>query len=309
MSIFNLRYVKNDNSPERLWLSGRSKDSFFSYVMRGSETPVFNLDGFLTHEELKGEKILAQQAQAPIWSGFLSWHGEGVNTPERAQLLFKEVMGTWFNLVGLNRDKFRTFGVLHTDTDNLHIHFQFYETEPTRIVNGRKEYVPKFSKDELRLARTLLERHLSKMASTYLPKYQRSADAITMRMFKNRLSKFKEGDEVSDEEVQVLARNFIKAYPVVERNLNRVEDKQKAQQQIEMEVRGLVNTLIFPLMARTKVGKSRYSAKINARQKRRYREKRIQDTLRNLSDYFRLERESEMKKIYENIQNETTASR
>lgn len=96
-------------------------------------TGVFNGDGVITQEQLKG---IQQRATAPknIWHGFISLNKEmshKIDSPEKCMRLIKRTFGEFFKDMGLDPNNVDLICALHKDKPHhLHIHFWFAEKKP-----------------------------------------------------------------------------------------------------------------------------------------------------------------------------------
>lgn len=98
---------------------------------------VFNANGLLTKEEQKLLKKQLRETQSVIWHGFISFTESFgnmyCNDYESAYKMMKVEFPRFLKSAGLNPDNIIWYAGLHENTDNRHIHFSFFEKEPTKF--------------------------------------------------------------------------------------------------------------------------------------------------------------------------------
>ena len=122
--------------------SYQSSDIFEYANARPGSTGAFNEFGDISNSEVK-EKL--RNTQSNIWSGVLSFtesYGNlYCNNKKQAQELINHSLKKLFNSQGLSPDNVEYFCALHTNTDNAHIHFIYWEKEPLKLkANGDRTY-------------------------------------------------------------------------------------------------------------------------------------------------------------------------
>lgn len=123
--------------------SNYQNTDIFEYTnARPGSTGAFNKDGDVSNSEIK-EKL--RETKSNIWSGVLSFtesYGNlYCNNKKQAQEIMNHSLNKLFNSQGLNPDNVEYFCALHTNTDNPHIHFLYWEKEPLRLMsNGTRAY-------------------------------------------------------------------------------------------------------------------------------------------------------------------------
>lgn len=99
-------------------------------------TGVFNNYGMIDEDDLKEMKRRAQQNQGNVWHGFISFNEEEsrkIDSPEKCIRLVRNLFPTFFQESHLNPKNIDLMCALHLDRPHhLHIHFVFWEKEPTR---------------------------------------------------------------------------------------------------------------------------------------------------------------------------------
>lgn len=160
--VFIVDYVNNDYADKekyakyieqrKFFSSGKEKD-FVNYVETGAQDKVindfvayatnkdkskgiFNQDGLMQPNQLNALRQGLRATESPIWHGIISFEEDTglklMNTYEQAYAYFKKVFPLFLQKAGFNKDNIEWFAGLHTNTENRHIHFAFYEKQPTR---------------------------------------------------------------------------------------------------------------------------------------------------------------------------------
>ncbi len=97
---------------------------------------VFNEKGLLSDQDIKDLKTKMRVTESPIWHGVISFTEVFGNNYcpnyEIAYKLMKTEFPKFFKLAGLEPKNIVWFAGLHENTDNKHIHFSFFEKQPTR---------------------------------------------------------------------------------------------------------------------------------------------------------------------------------
>ena len=108
-------------------------DSILEYLQKN--TKVFNQKGLIEEDELQQMKERAKQNKGNIWHGFISLNEENshkIDTLEKSIVLVNQTFFTFFQSAKLNSKNIDLICSLHTDRPHhLHIHFVFWEKEPT----------------------------------------------------------------------------------------------------------------------------------------------------------------------------------
>ena len=114
------------------------KFTMLEYLQKS--TGVFNQDGMLTKEQVKGMRKRAQTGEKNLWHGFISFNKENsekIDDPEKCIALIKQTFGQFFKDVGFKPDNMDLLCALHLDRpEHLHIHYVFWEKEP-KVKNQR----------------------------------------------------------------------------------------------------------------------------------------------------------------------------
>ncbi len=114
------------------------KFTMLEYLQKS--TGVFNQNGMLSKEEVKGMKARAQTGNKNLWHGFISFdeqHSELIDHPEKCIALVKQMFGEFFKDIGLDKDNIDLMCALHLDKPkHLHIHYIFWERAP-KVKNKR----------------------------------------------------------------------------------------------------------------------------------------------------------------------------
>lgn len=105
---------------------------------------VFNQNGLISKSELKAMKERASQNRGHIWHGFISLNEHDspkIDSAEKCIRLVKNVFPTFLAESGLNPKNIDLMCALHLDKPHhLHLHFVFWEKEPTYKRNGTVGY-------------------------------------------------------------------------------------------------------------------------------------------------------------------------
>ena len=114
------------------------KFTMLEYLQKS--TGVFNQDGMLTKEQVKGMRKRAQTGEKNLWHGFISFNKENsekIDDPEKCIALIKQTFGQFFKDAGFDPDNIDLMCALHLDRpEHLHIHYVFWEKEP-KVKNQR----------------------------------------------------------------------------------------------------------------------------------------------------------------------------
>lgn len=100
---------------------------------------------YATKEEIENRKkrFVKYAEKSNLWQGVISFNNDYLNqnitVEELEQELIKNVLPRFFKKMGFkDKDKMAYNLSLHTDTDNLHIHFSFIEKAPNYIYFNKK---------------------------------------------------------------------------------------------------------------------------------------------------------------------------
>jgi len=149
-------YLKGNKRAEymarRKFYNLTSSYNFFSYALNGEKvvknanaehyftregenTGLFNLNGQLNENQIRELKSELKKTESIIWHGFISFDAElneAFSTQENAVKFMRQTFGAFLDRTHLKRDNVELFAALHEDTDNRHIHFEFFEKQPKR---------------------------------------------------------------------------------------------------------------------------------------------------------------------------------
>lgn len=211
----------------RFYSCKNAKCNYVNYVQDGSQksldyvdysgnseksSGVFNADGLLTKEQRKALKHDLRTTDSVIWHGFISFTEDFgnlyCNDYESAYRMMKTEFPRFLKSAGLNPDNVVWYAGLHENTDNRHIHFSFFEKQPTKyrarsknlhFSNGKLPYhsIEQFklraeqkltdSTAQLKLARKqLTESTKNVLFSAQSPlKYNREVQALMLRLLED----------------------------------------------------------------------------------------------------------------------------
>lgn len=121
-------------------LTGEKQITALEYLQKS--TGIFNGNGMLPEEEVEKMKDRARNNRGNIWHGFISLGEEDsvkIDTPEKCIGMVKATYGKFFQEARLNKENIDLMCALHLDKPHhLHIHFIFWEKEPTYKESGGK---------------------------------------------------------------------------------------------------------------------------------------------------------------------------
>lgn len=115
----------------------------FEYLQKN--TGVFNDQGLIEKKEVKEMKDRLKKNKGNIWHGFISLNEEEshkIDTPEKCVELVKRTFPQFFSDAKLQKKNVDLMCALHMDRPHhLHIHFVFWEKEPTfKGKDGKMQY-------------------------------------------------------------------------------------------------------------------------------------------------------------------------
>lgn len=313
--IFNIKYLENENTRDRLWHSGVGKDNFFGYLKRDNNTlsknerqvfsPLFDLDGLLTNKELEKIRESTTDTKATIWSGFISFdtsEGIAIKSHKTAIYYINDVLVPFLEMTGFKRDNLTFVGTFHIDTDYPHIHFQFFEKEPSMIRYDRKYkilkegYRGRFTKQELKRIHKLNKMHFSKnryFYDTFRMDYNellgRKVSKKDINLKINELVDLKRNNqtELFDMNLNVLCNMVISSNKTLKNESKNRNLRKELERVLRKNLLQLINLQMVEIGLERQY-RSRYSEKIKARKRRKAREDglkvAITETLRELSE-------------------------
>lgn len=143
-------YIEN-NFEQRAFYSCKNDFDYVGYVNKGSKEQldyisysgdnekslgIFNQNGLLNEKDISELRNRLRTTRSVIWHGVISFTEEFGNkycdTYEKAYNLMKTELPRFLKNAGLNPKNVIWYAGLHTNTDNKHIHFSFFENEPLR---------------------------------------------------------------------------------------------------------------------------------------------------------------------------------
>lgn len=149
-----IRYANGENNHWQYYISG----NYIKYITRNSacfqnpnieETNLYNVneEKFYDHEEMNKLlfrfKVLNEKQN--VWDFVISFdkNFEKQNVlqhPELVNEIIKDPLENLFEKNHMNMNKYEVFFALHKNTDHLHIHLGFFETEPLGFRNNQPYY-------------------------------------------------------------------------------------------------------------------------------------------------------------------------
>ena len=116
-------------------ITGKKSGRITALEYLQKSTGVFNGNGLLSEEKVAEMKERLKNNKGNIWHGFISLNEEQshkIDTPEKCIGLIKRTFGEFLTDAGFNKKNIDLMCALHLDRPHhLHIHFVFWEKEPT----------------------------------------------------------------------------------------------------------------------------------------------------------------------------------
>ncbi len=132
--------------------------NYVGYVNNGSEkkldfveysgnkeksTGVFDSNGICSKERIKELKNGLKNTKSVVWHGLITFEEmfgkTNCNSYAKAYELMKSEFPKFLKMAGFDPKNIEWFAGFHTNTEHRHIHFSFYEKEPTRHRKNHKE--------------------------------------------------------------------------------------------------------------------------------------------------------------------------
>ncbi|MEG1752252.1 MAG: relaxase MobL, partial [Clostridia bacterium] len=136
---------------ERNFYGCNQTDDFINYVNDGSHkkldfidysgnneksSGIFDFNGHCNNARAKELRQLLRKTKSPIWHGLITFEKEFGNkfcdSYEKAYELIKAQFPKFLKDAGFDKNNIELFAGFHTNTEHKHIHFSFFEKEPTR---------------------------------------------------------------------------------------------------------------------------------------------------------------------------------
>ena len=149
-------YIK-DNIEQRSFYSCNKNFDYVGYVNKGSKEQldyisysgnnekslgIFNENGLLNENDIKELRNKLRTTKSVIWHGVISFTEDFGNrycdTYEKAYNLMKTELPRFFKNAGLSAKNIVWYAGFHTNTDNKHIHFSFFEKEPLQRIRDKE---------------------------------------------------------------------------------------------------------------------------------------------------------------------------
>lgn len=117
---------------------------FVKYVDNKEKSKgVFSKNGELDKQQMKDLRNKLRNTKSPIWHGFISFEEEFgkkfCNDSESAINFFNNQFPKFLTSAGFDKNNITWFAGLHENTEHRHIHFAFFENEPTRYSSKDKD--------------------------------------------------------------------------------------------------------------------------------------------------------------------------
>lgn len=150
--------VKKYYGERQFYACQDSSYNYIGYVNSGSEkkldyveysgnkeksTGVFDKNGICDEKRIKELKNGFKNTKSNVWHGLVTFEEvfgkTNCNSYAKAYELMKNEFPKFLRMAGLDPNNIEWFAGFHTNTDHRHIHFSFYEKEPTRYRKGHNE--------------------------------------------------------------------------------------------------------------------------------------------------------------------------
>lgn len=199
-----ISYTLNDKKVEKY------KD-FQSYAGREGNLGLFCAEKVYTEEELAEIKEQLKNTKSHVWHGFISFDEQTSNkfqVQEQAMRFLKQHFNDFINHTHLDPNNICLVASLHRDTEHRHIHFSFFEKEPTHVdKNGKVGYTTKGN-----FKQTVIDNWLvsANMAVGEKDDYYNSRNAVISKL---REMKASAGKEFTDQEMQLKLLSLARKFP------------------------------------------------------------------------------------------------
>ena len=102
------------------------------YVTRFNSLGAFGLNGAMTQSEIDEWREAARKTKSIIWHGVVSFPSEQSKLIgyEDAERLMRQTFGGFLKNAGFDPNNVALLCAMHSNTENKHVHFTFYEREP-----------------------------------------------------------------------------------------------------------------------------------------------------------------------------------
>ena len=188
--VFNIEYTPS-TSPKRAtkeelkkWSDARqfynltADYNYITYSLNGEKTQThkdyldymekstgaFDRYGFIENERLEKIKQELANTKSTIWHGFISFEEDLASKFDNVDECIHFINRTFSSLIkgsAVKMDNLEIMASLHRDTDHRHIHFMFYEKEPTHINrDGTKSYTTKNVFNQVNIDNFMIEANL-----------------------------------------------------------------------------------------------------------------------------------------------------
>ena len=143
-------------------LKTQTHKDYLDYMEKS--TGAFDRYGFIDERRLEKIKKELAETESTIWHGFISFEENLAPKFDNIDECIHFMQRTFSSLVkgsALKLDNLEIMASLHRDTDHRHIHFMFYEKEPTHINrDGTKSYTTKNVFNQANIDNFMIEANL-----------------------------------------------------------------------------------------------------------------------------------------------------
>ena len=199
-----IEYTLNDKKVEKY------KD-FQSYAGREGNLGLFCADKIYTKKDLDEIKEQLKNTDSHIWHGFISFDedtSKKFQTQVQAMRFLKQHFNDFINRTHLNAENICLVASLHKDTEHRHIHFSFFEKEPTHVdKNGKVSYTGKGTFKQNVIDNWLVS---ANMAVGQKDDFYNSRNAVISKL---KEMKANAGKEFTDQEMQLKLLSLARQFP------------------------------------------------------------------------------------------------
>lgn len=199
-------YSKKENQTKRDFYSSKNKDDYVGYISKGIKdnlpkdyvdymdnkektNGIFGKNGLMNKQDLSLLRKDLRNTKSVIWDGVISlkdgFGKKWCNSYEQALNLMKNEFPKFLKSNNLNLENIEWFAGLHTNTENRHIHFCFYEKEATRYRKKINEWTyshGKLNKNSLALFKANIENFLTDNNSKIFKARQEITESVKTKL-------------------------------------------------------------------------------------------------------------------------------
>ena len=211
---------------------------FQSYAGREGNLGLFCADKVYTKEDLDEIKEQLKYTNSHVWHGFISFDettSKKFQMQEQAMHFLKQHFNDFINRTHLDPNNICLVASLHKDTEYRHIHFSFFEKEPTHVdKNGKVAFTGKGT-----FKQTVIDNWLvsANMAVGEKDDYYNSRNAVISKL---REMKASAGKEFTDQEMQLKLLSLARKFP----KTGRLSYSSESMAELRPEIDKLANFIL-----------------------------------------------------------------